>query len=207
MFTGIVQAVGQLTALMPTGEGLQLRVATPENFTRDVTLGASVAVDGICLTVVEFGERELVFDAIHHTLRTTNLGDRQLGDPVNLERSFRFGEEVGGHVVSGHVSSVAEITSLQLDGGDNHLAFRVDPAWAPYVFARGFLAVDGASLTVAEYDGETRIAKIFVIPETIRATAFSGYRVGEKVNIEVESQTRILVDVISATIKNSLRQG
>ena len=206
MFTGIVQAVGAIERIDSTKEGAQFRISVQPSFVKDLSIGASVCVDGVCLSVVERGDSHMLFDAVSHTLSVTNLNDRRVGDPVNLERSARFGDEIGGHLVSGHVSTTATITSIELNSSDNHIEFVVDPAWAQYVFLRGFLAVDGASLTVAKYDETARLARIALIPETIRATAFRRYKVGDRINLEIESQTKVLVDIVSTSIRRALNQ-
>jgi riboflavin synthase len=201
MFTGIVRGRGTLVAVDTQSAGTRFRIRFPETLLDGLETGASVAVDGVCLTVVRFSGTDVDFDAVRGTLDVTALGDRRVGDAVNLERSAAYGAEIGGHVVSGHVSTTAELTGLLLEGEDAHIEFRVPPEWSQYIFLRGFLAVDGASLTVARIDEAQGIYRINLIPETIRTTCMGRYRIGDRLNIEVEHQTRVLVDVVGRTIR------
>lgn len=196
MFTGIVQVVGVLARVDETAYGRQFCIGLPDTF-RDVAVGASVNVDGVCLTCVGIIEDGLLFDVVYQSLRVTNLIDRKVGDPVNCERSLRFGEEVGGHIVSGHISMKGRILSLNTVDGDTCLKIALAPEWMRYVFDKGFIAVDGASLTVAAVDMANCSFEISLIPETLRSTAFLEYVAGDEVNIEIESQTKILVDVMT----------
>ncbi|CAI8865158.1 riboflavin synthase [Methylococcus capsulatus] len=205
MFTGIIRGRGLIVAADPQDTGTRFRIRFPDDLLGGLETGASVAVDGVCLTVVRIAGNEIDFDVVAGTLALTNLGDRRVGDEVNLERSARLGDEVGGHHVSGHVSTTGVLTSVELEGpGSHHIEFQVDPEWTRYIFLRGFLAVDGASLTVAEADSERGRFRINLIPETLRNTCFRRYRVGDRVNIEVEHQTQVLVDVVTRTISAAL---
>jgi riboflavin synthase len=207
MFTGIVRGRGKILAAEPTPSGIRFRIHFPENLLVGLETGASVAVDGVCLSVVAFDAQIVDFDVVRGTLEVTNLGDRRVGDSVNLERSAVYGAEIGGHVVSGHVSTTAELTGLNLDESDAHIEFRVPPQWCGYIFLRGFLAVDGASLTVAHIDEAQRLYRINLIPETIGNTCIGRYRIGDRLNIEVEHQTQVLVDVISRTIRSVMAEN
>jgi riboflavin synthase len=207
MFTGIVRGRGTIIAADPQPWGTRLRIRFPEQLLTGLETGASVAVDGVCLTVVAFEGTDVDFDAIRGTLEITNLADRRVGDPVNLERSAVYGAEIGGHMVSGHVSTTADLTGLELKDDDAHIEFRVPAEWFRYVFLRGFLAVDGASLTVAHIDEAQRLCRINLIPETLRNTCIGRYRSGDRLNIEVEHHTQVLVDVISRTIRDAMAAG
>ena len=165
-----------------------------------LTIGASIAVNGTCLTVVEFDEEKSTasFDMISETLRATNLGELRVDDVVNYERSTKFGEEIGGHVVSGHVHTTAEIYAEKEETENNReVKFRLrDREIVKYILPKGFVAVDGCSLTVGEVDEKEGTFNVWLIPETIRATAFRVKSVGNSVNIEIESSTRAIVDTI-----------
>jgi riboflavin synthase len=207
MFTGIVRGRGLILAGVEQNSGTRFCIRFPDDMLDNLQIGASVAVDGVCLTVVEIHGNDCAFDAVTGTLALTNLSDRKTGDEVNLERSARYGDEVGGHGVSGHVSTTAKITSINLDSdGNSHIAFQVSPEWAQYIFLRGFLAVDGASLTVAEIDAEHALFRINLIPETIDKTCLRRYRVGDRVNIEIEHQTQVLVDTLTRILHTILPQ-
>jgi len=200
MYTGLIQGRGRVSAVVLQPQGLRLQVQFPPSLMRGLQLGASVAVDGVCLSVVAMDGRAVSFDAVHATLACSNLADRVVGDEVNLERSARQGAEIGGHIVSGHVSTTGHVLSFDEGPDDAHLAFELSPQWARYVFARGFLAVDGASLTVAEADAARGRFRVQLIPDTLRRTALRKHRPGTRVNLEVEHHTQILVDVIERVL-------
>lgn len=201
MYTGIVQGRGRITAVRPQRAGLRLAVLFPPALMRGLQLGASVAIDGACLSVVALDGREVSFDATAATLAVTNLADRLVGDEVNLERSARQGAEIGGHLVSGHVSTTATVTSIAVDGDDPHLAFAVPPRWSRYLFERGFVAVDGMSLTVQRVMHERGECRVALIPDTLRRSALKRHRPGSRVNLEVEHHTQVLVDVVERVLE------
>lgn len=162
--------------------------------------GASVSVSGVCLTVVE-AEGELVqFDVMGETLQKTNLGLLEVGDDVNLERSYHVGDEVGGHIVSGHVSTTATIASIQKTEENFVIEFKMDPRWSEYLFPKGFIALDGCSLTLVDVmkDGFS----VHLIPETLRLTTFANKKVGDKVNVEPEAQTVTMVETVKRYLAN-----
>lgn len=202
MYTGIVQGRGRVVGLLPlrspaaSGGPLRLWVQFPPALMRGLQLGASVAVDGVCLSVVAMNGREVGFDVTTATQSATNLADRLPGDEVNLERSARQGAEVGGHAVSGHVSSTGVVTAIAADGDDAHLAVRVPPRWARCLFERGFVALDGVSLTLQRVDVAAGEVQVALIPDTLRRTALRKHRVGSRVNVEVEHLTQVVVDAI-----------
>jgi riboflavin synthase len=203
MYTGIVQGVGRIVTLTPTVSGLHLTLRFPSALLRDLQIGASVSVDGVCLSVVTIAGELISFDAIHATLERTNLGDRRVGEVVNLERSARQGDENGGHAMYGHVSDTGRISSIQLDGARAHIELKVRAPWNRYLFPRGFLSINGCSLTLAEADSDLGTCRVNLIPETIRVTGLSQYRTGDRLNIEVEQQTQVMVDVIERVIERN----
>ena len=200
LFTGIVQGTATVTTFTPIqGDFARLTLAFPENALENLTIGASIAVNGTCLTVVEFDVKKSTasFDMIAETLRATNLGELKVSDTVNYERSTKFGEEIGGHVVSGHVHTTAEICAQNETENNREVRFRLrDREIVKYILPKGFVAVDGCSLTVGEVDEKEGTFNVWLIPETIRATAFRVKNVGGSVNIEIESSTRAIVDTI-----------
>lgn len=203
MYTGIVQGQGRVAALTPTVSGLQIALRMPHALLRDLQIGASVSVDGVCLSVVTIDGDLVAFDAINATLDRTNLGDRRVGEVVNIERSARQGDENGGHAMYGHVSDTARISSIQLEGPRAHVELHVRDPWSRYLFPRGFLSINGCSLTLAEADADRGYCRVNLIPETIRVTGLFQYKVGDRLNIEVESQTQVLVDVIERVLERS----
>jgi riboflavin synthase len=204
MYTGIVQGVGRIVTLTPTISGLHLTLRAPRALLHDLQIGASVSVDGVCLSVVTIVGDLISFDAINVTLERTNLSDRLVGDVVNLERSAKQGDENGGHAMYGHVSDTARIASIVLDGPRAHVELHVREPWRRYLFQRGFLSINGCSLTLADADAERGWCRVNLIPETIRVTSFQQYRTGDRLNIEVEQQTQVMVDVIERVLERKL---
>jgi riboflavin synthase len=200
MYTGIVQGLGRIVTLTPTVSGVHIALRFPKGLLNDLQLGASVSVDGVCLSVVSIDDDLIAFDAIHATLERTNLDDRRVGEVVNLERSARQGDENGGHAMYGHVSDTATISSIALDGPRAHIELKVREPWSRYIFPRGFLSINGCSLTLAEADGDAGSCRVNLIPETIRVTGLFQYKVGDRLNIEVEQQTQVLVDVVERVL-------
>ncbi len=204
MFTGIVQAVLPLARIDLHPGYRSFTLAFPDGMRDDLKIGASVAIDGTCLTVVAIEGAEVRFDAVDGTLEITNLADRKAGDRVNVERSFRPGDENGGHVVSGHVSGTAPITAIDTTGDRKFVSFRIPEEHRKYIFEKGFLALNGASLTVATIDPATGIHTVNLIPETIRQTSLADFYVGDRLNYEVEAQTRVLVDTMERVMTRFL---
>lgn len=202
MYTGIVQATAPVTAISQNDGHNTLTVDLPPALVEGLAIGGSVAVEGVCLSATAIDGSAVSFDAMDITLARTNLGRLRAGDRVNIERSARMGDENGGHVIAGHVSTAAEVVAIQTEGAGAFIRFRVPAPWSNYIFDRGFLAVNGASLTVAEVDGDE--FTIYLIPETLRQTTFPDYRPGDRVNIEVDHQTKVTVDVMERTLERLL---
>jgi riboflavin synthase len=156
-----------------------------------------VAVNGTCLTVTAVDGDAASFDLIVETLRATNLGKLIVGSEVNYERSARVGDEIGGHTVSGHVHCTAEIVEVVDSEHNRKVVFETsDRALIKYVLPKGFIAIDGCSLTVGDVDKATGRFNVWLIPETLRVTVFGAKSIGDTVNVEIESQTQVIVDTI-----------
>ena len=184
MFTGIIEELGRVADLQPKDTGALLTV-TCSGVLQDATLGASIAVNGTCLTAVQLSADRFTADLAPETLKRSNLGDLTPGSPVNLERPLRANSRLDGHFVLGHVDGTGEIETLESLGDDNWwLRLRVPPELDRYIVSKGSLAVDGISLTVAEIDGQ--IASFTLIPHTFEHTTLHAYRAGSRVNIEVD---------------------
>lgn len=195
MFTGIVQGVATIETVQ-TSPGLStFLVRFPEDTLNGVTIGASVAINGTCLTVTRQQDNTLYFDAMQETLGLTTLGDLVAGDRVNFERAARIGDEIGGHLLSGHIHTTADLVSVERPENNCTLTFEVPEAWSRYLFPKGYIAINGASLTIGEVNG--RRFNVHLIPETLRATTFGSLREGDRVNIEVDSQTQTIVDTLA----------
>jgi riboflavin synthase len=195
MFTGIVQGLCRVVSVEEqTGlRGLAIELA---ELAGGLQLGASVAVNGTCLTVTAVGNGVAHFDVIRETLDRTNLGDVRVGTLVNVERSFRVGDEIGGHIVSGHVSGVADVSRVEEGPNERNVYLRVPSSLMKYLTMKGFVALDGASLTIARLDAGSAEIGVCLIPETIGRTTLGSVEVGGKVNIEVDQQTQTIVETI-----------
>ncbi len=184
MFTGIVEELGRVAAVEREETGARLTIKC-FGVLQDATPGASIAVNGTCVTAVHIGSDQFSADLAPETLKRTNLGDLQPDAPVNLERPLRANSRLDGHFVLGHVDGTAEIAALDELGNDNWwLRLRVPQHLTRYIVSKGSLAVDGISLTVAEVEGE--FVGFTVIPHTYQNTTLHAYRAGSRVNIEVD---------------------
>ena len=184
MFTGLVEEVGTILSVAPVGEGARVTIAA-STVLGDVEMGASIAVNGCCLTVVEWGDDWWAADAVPETMDRTNLGGLAPGDPVNLERSLAANGRYGGHVVQGHVDGTGEVHSIEeLDDGSWRFTFTLPSELANYVVEKGSIAVDGISLTVAAVTPST--FSIAIIPHTFAVTAMGQRNVGDTVNLEAD---------------------
>jgi len=195
MFTGIVQGIATIADIIKAPGLSTLAIRFPEDQVHQVTTGASVAINGTCLTVTRQDGQTLYFDAMQETLRLTTLGDLNTGDTVNFERAARIGDEIGGHLLSGHIHATATIVDIVHSENNVTLWFEVPEEWAKYIFTKGYIAINGASLTIGEVTGNR--FNVYLIPETLRATTFGQAREGQRVNIEIDSQTQTIVDTLA----------
>ena len=205
MFTGIVQATAGIAAITDRAGLRTFIIDFPEGFCEDLAIGASVSTDGVCLTVAEIlSPTQAVFDVMQQSLNITTLGRLREGDRVNVERAAKDGAEIGGHPLSGHVDFTG--TLVQRREFDNNLVWRVavPEPFRRYVFAKGYIAIHGASLTVAEVDRAEGWFEVWLIPETRRATVFEGKQVGDALNIEIERSTQVVVDTVREAVQESL---
>ena len=190
MFTGIIQAVGEVVAMRPSGGDLRLHVHTGTLPLDDVALGDSICTNGVCLTVIELPGDGYWADVSVETLNFTTLGAMQPGSRVNLEKALTPASRLGGHIVSGHVDGVGEVVSLQPDGRSIRAEFRAPAALAKYIAHKGSICVDGTSLTVNAVTGA--LFELNIIPQTMAETVFGEYRPGGRVNLEVDVIARYL---------------
>jgi riboflavin synthase len=184
VFTGIIQCVGSITRLEKIGGDVRLALASPRFELDDVALGDSIAVSGVCLTVVDRGSVSLAFDVSNETLARTTLGQRVRGDRVNLEKALRLGDRLGGHVVTGHVDGIGRVAAIADDGRAQRWRFMLPQLLARYVAEKGSICVDGVSLTVNTVG--TDWFNVALIPHTIAVTTFANRHAGDVVNIEVD---------------------
>ena len=193
MFTGIVAGISQITAI-EDGEEIRSFVVDLAGFDEGLEVGASVALDGVCMTVVSIEGTVVRFDAIPETLERTTLGSLVADDWVNVERSLRMGDELGGHILSGHILMTARILQRTERGEGIDLLIENPTEAIQYILEKGYVAVDGMSLTVGEVS-ESSFA-LHIIPETLRVTTIGEKQVGHSVNIEIDSRTQAVVDTI-----------
>jgi riboflavin synthase len=205
MFTGIVQATATVARLTDRPGLRSFTLAFPPGFCDELAIGASVAVDGVCLTVTErVGADAANFDVMQQSLALTTLGTLAAGSRVNVERAARDGAEIGGHPLSGHVDFQATVAAVRKPENNHVLRIAVPPQWMRYIFAKGYIAVDGASLTVAEADRAAGWFEVWLIPETLRMTTFGAKGVGAALNIEIERSTQVMVDTVRAAVDERL---
>jgi riboflavin synthase len=199
MFTGIISDVGQIIDITPSGKLSRLKIASAYD-AKTIALGASIANSGPCLTVVGVEPRgegsELAFDVGAETLAVTSLGQWRVGGRVNLERSLRVGDELGGHMVSGHVDGIVEIVSRHDFDGMAHFRFRAPKDLAKFIAVKGSVALDGTSLTVNTVEGDT--FEVLLIPHTLKVTTWGERQAGDTVNIEVDQMARYAARLIEA---------
>lgn len=195
MFTGLIEALGTISKLTPEPHGLRLTVQSSlfqqnrqkgegrEEENR-LAIGDSIAINGCCLTVVAIDADRVDFQAGEETLRKTNLGDLTEGAHVNLERSLRVGDRMGGHFVTGHIDGQGKIKKIEQQGDWAYYHFAVPPQWISHLASKGSIAVDGISLTVVDVDADG--FSVALIPHTLQATTLGHRRVGDSVNLETD---------------------
>lgn len=196
MFTGLIEGVGGIAALESRGGDMRLRIAVGTLPFDNVALGESIAVSGVCLTVIEFDAESFAADASNETLSLTTLGGLKIGQAVNLERAMRPTDRLGGHLVSGHVDGVGHVLSIHDDARAQRWRFSAPAAVLKYVATKGSICVDGVSLTVNAVDSEG--FEVALIPHTVSHTAFSTTTVGDPVNLEVDLVARYVERLLSA---------
>ena len=203
MFTGIVQGSFAISSLLNESGIARIGIVLPAALRDGLAIGASVAIDGVCLTVTEINDDLVRFDAIDQTLKVTTLGELVESSKVNIERSFKQGVEVGGHIVSGHIDDTAEIVKIADTDNNRTFTYKVSPSVAKYILDKGFIAVNGCSLTVARIDKQANTFDICYIPETLRVTTHGDKAVGSFVNIEVDRQTQAIVDTVERVLRDN----
>lgn len=207
MYTGIVQRMLPIEQLVRKTGLMSFSLKFDDELLDGLEEGASVAVNGCCFTVTAFNEALVSFDAIQETLDLTNLKYLDVGSQVNIERSAKSDAEVGGHILSGHIVDTAKVINISETENNRRLTFQGEPEWLKFVFNKGFLAVNGCSLTVAHLDRETSQFSINLIPETLARTNFQLLTVGDEVNIEVESQTQVIVETVERVMAERYLEG
>lgn len=198
MYTGIVAGTAPVIEI-EDGEIIRSLTINLDGYLENLKIGASVALDGVCMTVVSIEDTLVKFDAIEETLNRTTLGRLEVGSIVNVERSLRMGDELGGHIISGHVLMVAKIID-RVERGEGTDFLIENPLEArPYILEKGFISIDGMSLTIGNITDES--FSLHIIPETLRITTISNKKAGDYVNIEIDSRTQAVVDTIRRSME------
>jgi riboflavin synthase len=200
LFTGIIATTGTIGAIRVSGGDWRLTITSPELDFGDVQLGDSIAVSGICLTVVELQPRAFVADVSRETLACTTMGSWQQGELVNLEKALTPHSRLGGHIVSGHVDGVGELVSRHADARSERLVFRVPPELARYIAHKGSICIDGVSLTVNAVSGNE--FGVNIIPHTAQRTILHLCKPGRRVNLEVDVIARYLERLLAGSGDN-----
>ncbi|HWK21305.1 MAG TPA: riboflavin synthase [Microbacteriaceae bacterium] len=193
MFTGLVEEIGEIVAVEASGDGTRLTVRAPLAV-EDAQHGASIAVSGVCLTVVGWGSDWFAADVMRETVDVTTIGAKSPGTRVNVERALRADDRLGGHIVQGHVDGTSEVLDVRPGDAWRVIRFALDPEHAPLVTKKGSITVDGVSLTVS--DAGTDWFEVSLIPETLEATTLGALAVGDRVNIETDILARHIARLI-----------
>lgn len=195
MFTGIIAAIGKVEAVRPIGGDLRLTISAKTLDLSDVQVGDSIAINGVCLTVITIDDHQLSFDVSRESLDRTSLGHAKTGSTVNLEKALAVGERLGGHFVSGHVDGLGEVLSRRASARSVQFTFKLPSQLAHYVAEKGSICIDGVSLTVNNVGKDW--FEVNIIPHTMQQTIMNDYRIGTKVNLEVDLIARYLERLLS----------
>ena len=190
MFTGIIEAQGQVAAIDRRGTDITLTIASDTLDFSDVNIGDSIAVNGVCLTVVKLGDASFSADVSGETLDCTTFSDLKPGATVNLEKALTLSARLGGHLVSGHVDGIGEVESIQDEGRSLRFRFVAPPSLAKYIAVKGSICIEGVSLTVNAVDG--RAFEVNIVPHTLAQTTMKDFKSGTRVNLEVDLIARYL---------------
>ncbi|RUR40713.1 riboflavin synthase subunit alpha [Vreelandella populi] len=208
MFTGIVQGTAKVVEVHELEEFRTHVVALPPAMREGLEIGASVAHNGVCLTVTTIDGDNVSFDLMRETLRLTNLGAIMVGERVNIERAARFGDEIGGHSMSGHIICMAKVVAIEEAPNNRRLWFSLPDTIGRFVFEKGYIGVDGISLTVGEVrraaDDSGIEFSVNLIPETLSRTILNERAPGDDVNIEIDPQTQVIVETVERVLAKRL---
>ena len=196
LFSGIVETIGTLVSLDKGDDTWRISVKIPFSSLGGLIPSASISVEGVCLTIVKIEGDVVHFDLIPETLRCTTLSQKNVGDPLNIERSLKIGDEIGGHLLSGHINAKGIIEFWQKNTKSAVCVIRCEDPSLPVIFSKGYIAVDGISLTVGHVDPLTDSFHIHLIPETLERTTLGEKSVGDLVNLEFDGQTIAVVQTV-----------
>ena len=194
MFTGIVQGTAQIVDIIEKDNFQTHIIELTPSLLEGLQMGASVAHNGCCLTVTAINADRVSFDLMQETLKVTNLGDLKIGSPVNIERAARFGDEIGGHQMSGHILFTAQVTEVINSDNNCQIWFEIPEQYKKFIFSKGYIGIDGISLTIGEV--KNLQFNVNLIPETLQRTNIGSRKPGDRINIEIDPQTQAIVETV-----------
>ena len=203
MFSGIVQSLGTIVSISEAGEIVTLEVQATEDFTKDLKVGDSVAVDGVCLTLTRPESDRMFFDAVPETLSKTLIKSYTKGTKVNLEPSLKFNDSVGGHIVSGHIHTTGHVNHVEIHGDAKDIVIDAGADWGKFLFEKGYIGINGGSITLVEIT-EGRFI-VHLIPETLRSTNIDNLVYGNKVNLEFDQNTITIVETTERILRDQAK--
>lgn len=195
MFTGIIQGIAQIVDINASLHCRTYTLKLPKSMCHALRVGASIANDGCCLTITHINGDCISFDLVGETLSLTTLASKNIGDRINVERAAKFGDEIGGHLMSGHISCKGVIVDTALLETNRRITIEIPKKFAKYILYKGYIGVDGISLTVGEV--ENHCFTLHLIPETLKRTTIGQKKQGDEVNIEIDPQTQAIVDTVT----------
>ena len=198
MFSGIVQTVGKIESIKDKNHIKTIRIETHGDYLEDIAIGQSVSVDGVCLSLVKKNKEYCEFEAVEETINRTTLGSYKQGTKVNLEKSLKFGDTVGGHFVSGHIHTKGRIVEVELIGESKNILVEIQEKWIKYLTEKGYISVNGASITIGKVSKNTFY--IHLIPETLKTANLDELIYDNYVNLEFDQTTIAIVDTTERLI-------
>ncbi len=198
MFSGIVQTVGKIESIKDKNHIKTIRIETHGNYLEDIAIGQSVSIDGVCLSLVKKNNEYCEFEAVEETVNRTTLGSYKQGSKVNLEKSLKFGDTVGGHFVSGHIHTRGRIVEVELVGESKNILIEIEEKWIKYLTEKGYISVNGASITIGKVSKNTFY--VHLIPETLKTTNLDELIYDNYVNLEFDQATIAIVDTTERLI-------
>lgn len=198
MFSGIVQTVGKIESIKDKNHIKTIRIETHGDYLKDIAIGQSVSVDGVCLSLVKKNNEYCEFEAVEETINRTTLGSYMQGTKVNLEKSLKFGDTVGGHFVSGHIHTRGRIVEVELVGESKNILVEIEEKWIKYLTEKGYISVNGASITIGKVSKNTFY--VHLIPETLKTTNLDELIYDNYVNLEFDQATIAIVDTTERLI-------
>ena len=198
MFSGIVQTVGKIESIKDKNHIKTIRIETYGDYLEDIAIGQSMSVDGVCLSLVKKNNEYCEFEAVEETINRTTLGSYKQGSKVNLEKSLKFGDTVGGHFVSGHIHTRGRIVEVELVGESKNILVEIEEKWIKYLTEKGYISVNGASITIGKVSKNTFY--VHLIPETLKTTNLDELIYDNYVNLEFDQTTIAIVDTTERLI-------